>query len=89
MTVPRGYEELPLYPISINAWEAGIVMGAVIKSKTEEMIPRFWKQLIELKKSVEATDGVIKEFLSDGYVRLTDCDGTIITRPRFPWEREE
>ena len=83
---PGGYEELPLYPITINAWELGIVMVSIMRFGNEDTIPRFWKMVVELKKSIEAGDGIVKEFLPDGMVRLTDCDGVVITRPRFPWD---
>lgn len=84
--IPGGYDELPLYPININAWEAGIVMMSIMRCQNEENIPRFWEMMIELKKSIEAGDGIVKEFLPDGMVRLTDCDGFVIERPRFPWD---
>ena len=86
MGVPEGYDELPLYTITINAWEMGVVMMSVMLQKNEESIPRLWKLMIELKKSIEAGNGVVKEFLPDGRVKLTDCDGVVITRPRFPWD---
>lgn len=86
MTVPPEYDELPLYPININAWEAGIVMISIMRLGCEEDLPRFWKMMVELKKSIEAADGIVKEFLPDGRVRLTDIDGTVITRQRFPWD---
>lgn len=86
MSVPSGYDELPIYPITINAWEIGIIMGALMRLGCEENIPRLWKMMVELKKSIEAGDGVVKEFLPGGMVKLTDCDGVVITRPRFPWD---
>ena len=86
MSVPSWYDDLELYNITINAWEMGIIMGAVMQTGCEEKIPRLWKLMIELKKSIEAGDGVVKKFLPDGMIRLTDCDGVVITRPRFPWE---
>ena len=86
MSVPSGYDELPLYPITINAWEAGIVMISIMRCQNEESIPRFWRMMVEVKKSIEAESGVVKEFLPDGRVRLTHSDGVVITRPRFPWD---
>lgn len=84
--MPGGIDELPLYPININAWEMGIVMVSIMQLGNEENIPRFWKMMIELKKSIEAESGVVKEFLPDGRVRLTHSDGVVITRERFPWD---
>lgn len=84
--IPGGYDELPLYPITINAWEMGIIMGALMRLESEENLPRFWKMMVELKKSIEAETGVVKEFLPDGRVRLTHSDGVVITRQRFPWD---
>ena len=86
MSVPGGYDELPLYPITINAWEAGIVMISIMRCQNEESIPRFWRMMVEVKKSIEAESGVVKEFLPDGRVRLTHSDGVVITRQRFPWD---
>lgn len=86
MSVPRGYDKLSLYPITINAWELGIVMISIMRIGCEEDIPRFWKMMVELKKSIEAESGVVKEFLPDGRVRLTHSDGVVITRQRFPWD---
>ena len=84
--MPGWYDDLELYNITINAWEMGIIMGAVMQTGCEEKIPRLWKMMIELKKSIEAETGVVKEFLPDGRVRLTHSDGVVIPRPRFPWD---
>ena len=86
MSVPGWYDDLELYNITINAWEMGIIMGAVMQMGCKEKIPRLWKMMIELKKSIEAESGVEKEFLPDGRVRLTHSDGVVITRQRFPWD---
>lgn len=74
------------YPLTITAWESGVLMGAIMKWGIEDEVPHLWKQLIELKLSVEAGDGVTKTFHPNGSVTLTDCDGVSITRPRHPWE---
>lgn len=77
------------YPITITAFESGVLMGAIMNQGLEDKVPHFWKQLIELKKSVESADGVTKVFHPNGLVTLTDCDGVSITRPRHPWEGPE
>ena len=81
-----GYYELELYPLDVNAWEAGVLMKLIMVGQATEVIPRFWRKLLELKKATEAGDGVVKEFLPNDRVRLTDVDGTVITRKRFAWE---
>lgn len=81
----KWYEELQRYNITINAWELGVIGAAIVTTDSVEKIPNLWKQLMELRKSIEAADGVTKEFLPNGYVKMTNRDGLIIMRPRQQW----
>jgi hypothetical protein len=84
MSVPKWYEELPRFTITVNAWDAGIITGAIMNDR--DKVPTLWKQLMELRKSIEAGDGVTREFLPDGLVKVTNIDGISITRPCMPWD---
>jgi len=65
-------------------------MGLIMERKEEEgPLKRFFQQLIELKMSIEAADGVTKKLRSDGLIELTDVDGVKIIREPFPWEIKE
>ena len=78
------YEELPRFSITVNAWDVGVIVGALVDHR--EKVPILWKQLMELRKSIEAIDGVTREFLSDDLVRVTNINGVSVTRPRMPWD---
>lgn len=74
----------PEYPIMVNAFEAGVLMGLITEQKAK--VPRVWKQLLALKEQFKAQAGVTTEDLGQGMVKLTAQDGTIIIRQKYDWE---
>ncbi|GAI12591.1 unnamed protein product [marine sediment metagenome] len=47
-----------------------------------------YKQLVDMKKEIEQAEGVIKEVLPGGMLKITDADGNTIIREPYPWETE-
>jgi len=82
--------QLPTYTITVNAFEAGVLMGMIEKDgdRVRSPLSNVWMQLVEFKKKVEKADGVVKKLLPNGMLELTDVDGNRIIRPPFSWEVE-
>lgn len=82
--------QLPTHTITVNVFEAGVLMG-MIESEGDRVrrpLSNVWRQLVELKKKVEEADGVVKKLLPNGMLELTDPDGNRIIRPLYSWEIE-
>ena len=82
--------QLPTYSISVNAFEAGVLMGMMEKEgdRVRHPLSNVWKQLVELKKKVEEAEGVVKKILPNGMLELSDPYGNRIIRPPYSWEIE-
>lgn len=77
------------YSLRLNAFETGLLMGLLERHrKTDGVFENIYAQLVDLKKQIEAADGVKKTLLPDGLVRLDDGE-TVITRPMMEWEKKE
>ncbi len=82
--------ELTNYSISLNAFEAGVLMG-MIEGAEERLKPSLSKvrsQLIAMKRDIEKADGVVKRLLPNGMLEIKDEDGNRIIRPPYSWEIE-
>jgi len=82
--------QLPIYSISLNAFEAGILMG-MIEGAEERIKPSLSgvrSQLIAMKKDIEKAEGVMKKILPNGMLEIIDDVGNRITRPPYSWEIE-
>jgi len=78
------------YMLRVNAFEAGLLMGVIMQDEEliKHTLANVWKQLVEMKKEIEEAEGVKKEVLPGGMLRITDNDGNIIIRQPYPWEIE-
>ena len=82
--------QLPNYTLTLNAFEAGVLMG-MVESAEERIKPALSgirSQLIVMKKDVEKADGVVKKLLPNGMLEIKDKDGNRIIRPPYSWEIE-
>ena len=82
--------QLPTYSISVNVFEAGVLMG-MIEGAEEHIKPSLSgirNQLIVMKRDIEKGDGVVKKILPGGMLEITDEDGNRIIRPPYSWEVE-
>ena len=75
---------LPDYPITVNAFEAGTLMGIICEQRVK--VPKVWQQLVALQNKFRADDGVMVEDLGNNMVKLTDKDGMVIIREKYDWE---
>ena len=75
---------LPDYPITVNAFEAGTLMGIICEQRVK--VPRIWQQLMALASQFRAQAGVTREDLGNNMVKLTDKDGMVIIREKYDWE---
>ncbi len=73
--------------IRLDYFQTGILFGMIMESDHRNgSLKSVYEQLIEIKKQVEKADGVEKELLPDGLLRITDRAGTTIIRPPQEWE---
>ena len=82
--------QLPTYSISVNAFEAGVLMGMIegAEERIKPPLSGIRSQLIAMKKDVEKADGVVKKLLRNGMLEIKDEDGNRIIRPPYSWEIE-
>lgn len=78
------------YTLTVSAFEAGAIIGFILNGGERDRAPLsgVWNQLVEIKRRIEKAEGITKEILPDGQLKITDPDGTIIIRPPYPWEIE-
>ena len=83
--------QLQTYTITVNPYEAGVLMGMMEKEgeTIKQPLSHVWQQLVRLKKAIEKADGVVKKILPNGMLELTDEDGNRIIRPPYSWEIED
>jgi len=79
---------LTTYTITVNAFEAGILMGMIEAEKDGIHLAGVRRQLIAMKNNIEKVDGVVKKILPNGLLEITDEDGNRIIRPPYSWEVE-
>ncbi len=73
--------------IRLNYFQSGILFGMIMKSEHRDgPLKSVYDQLIEIKKQVEKSEGVEKELLPNGLLKITDRGGTVIIRPPQEWE---
>lgn len=82
--------QLPTYSITVDTFEAGVLMGMIEKEgdRVRRPLSNVWMQLVELKRKVEKANGVVKKLLPNGMLELTDVDGNRIIRLPYSWEVE-
>lgn len=83
-------EQAPNYTITVNSFEAGILIG-MVEDAEERIKPRLSgirDQLIKIKKDIEKDAGVIKKLLPDGMLEVKAKNGIRIVRPPYSWEIE-
>ena len=78
------------YMLSVNSFESGVLMGLFEKEgdRIKKPLSSVWRQLIEIKKRIEKAEGVTKEFLPGGVLKITDPYGNTIIREPLSWEIE-
>lgn len=78
------------YTLSVNAFEAGVLMGLMEKEgdRVKRPLQKVWSQLVAMKKEIEKSEGVIKEILPTGMLKISDRDGNTIIRAPYSWEIE-
>lgn len=73
--------------IRLDYFQTGILFGMIMESEHRNgSLKSVYEQLIDIKKQVEKADGVEKELLPDGLLRITDRAGNVIIRPPQEWE---
>jgi len=93
---PERKDWIELYPswekktLHLNGFQLGVLTGLVMKANpmTRRLLDGVMKQLMAIKKVIEAEAGVKKEILPGGMVQLTDKAGNVITREPLPHEIE-
>jgi len=82
--------QLPTYTVTVNAYEAGVLMGLLEKEgdRVKKPLSDVWKQLVAMKKEIEKAEGVTKEVLPGGILKISDRDGNTIIREPYSWEIE-
>lgn len=70
--------------IKLNAFEAGFLTGLIAERREEA--PRLWEQLMALREKYREECGVSIKEIGNNMVEITDKDGNIITREKYPWE---
>lgn len=74
------------YPINVNAFESGVLMATIWKSKKREALKAVFEQLLDLLDKFREEAGVKIEDRGDIIV-MVDKDGTEIIRPKYEWEK--
>ena len=66
-------------------------MGMIIKAEghIRNSLSGVYKQLVDMKKEIELAEGVTKEVLPGGMLKISDADGNVIIRMPYPWETED
>lgn len=73
--------------IRLNYFQGGILFGMILENEHRDThLKSVYEQLIEIRKQIEKNDGVKKELLPNGLLRITDSSGFVITRPPQEWE---
>ena len=82
--------ELKEFTITVNSFESGVLMGLVMQAedRVKTSLNRVWQQLVAMKKEIEEEEGVRKEVIEGGLLRITDKDGNTIIRAPYPFEVE-
>ena len=78
------------YTLSLDAFESGVLMGVIMQQEGQikTSLSGVWNQLVKMKKDIEKAEGVVKEFLPGGMLKITDRDGNTIIRAPYPYEIE-
>lgn len=78
------------YTLTVNAFEGGVLMGLLEKEgdRVKNPLSDVWKQLVAMKKEIEKVEGVTKEVLPGGILKISDQDGNTIIREPYSWEIE-
>ena len=78
------------FTLTANVFELGFLMGLIEEQgeSVKKPLSSIWKQLVEIKKGIEKAEGVTKEVLPGGMLKISDRDGNIITREPYSWEIE-
>ena len=82
--------QLPNYTVTINAFEAGVLMGMIegAEERLNRPLSRLRSQLIAMKMDFEKASGVVRKLLPNGMLEITDADGNRIIRAPYSWEIE-
>ena len=80
--------ENPSYTITVNAFEAGVLMGMIERAEERIKTPLngIRNQLIAMKSDIKKADGVTKTILPGGMLEVKDADGNTIIREPYSWE---
>lgn len=78
------------YALSVNPFESGVLMGVIMKAESHirDSLSGVYKQLLDMKKEIEQAEGVTKQVLPGGMLKISDADGNVIIREPYPWEIE-
>lgn len=78
------------YALTANVFELGFLMGLIEEQgdPAKRPLSSVWKQLVEIKKEIEKAEGVTKEVLPGGMLKISDRDGNTIIRGPYSWEVE-
>jgi len=78
------------YTLSVSAFESGVLLGVITQQADHirTLLSGVYKQLVDMKKEIEQAEGVTKEDLPGGMLKISDGDGNVIIRKPYPWEIE-
>lgn len=76
------------YIIKANIFELGVLTGVIMQldDAKRQALAEVWKQLMEFRSEIARRDGVTREVLPGGMLKLTDKDGNVIIREPYPFE---
>ena len=81
--------ELPTYPIPINSFEVGMLMGLISKMPDDRRryLERFFTELTTLMQKFRDEESVKIENLGNNMIKMTDKSGATVVRERYKWEQ--
>ena len=93
---PERKDWVELYPsweektLHLNGYELGVLTGLIVQANDRSRLALngVMKQLMAIKRVIEAEAGVKKEILPGGMIKTTDKAGNVITREPLPHEIE-
>lgn len=75
-----------LYSLQADILTCGMLFGLIEKEGIQADMRDLWDQLVSIKKQIEEEDGVVKEILPGGMLKISDRDGNTIIRPPYSFE---
>jgi len=75
-----------LYSLKADTLTCGMLFGLIEKEGHQSDMKDIWNQLVAIKKDIEKEEGVVKEVMPGGMLKITGRDGNTIIRPPYSFE---